>query len=107
MKTIPRLITLVVASIAVYALCAAPAFAADGVYSCGTYSAGDYQGGSCDLSPVDTVVQPITQFVNKTLPATGMQTPVILSIAFLVLIGLVFYFLAKKRRGKDEQEDVS
>ena len=107
MKTIPRLITLVVASIAVYALCAAPAFAADEVYSCGTYSAGDYQGGSCDLSTVDTVVQPITQFVNKTLPATGMQTPVILSIAFLVLIGLVFYFLAKKRRGKDEQEDVS
>lgn len=40
----------------------------------------------------------------KSIYATGMQTPVILSIAFLVLIGLVYYFLAKKRRGKDEQE---
>lgn len=104
MKTITRPITLVAAIIAVYALCAAPALAADGTYSCGTYGAGDYQSGSCDASPVDAVVQPIAQFVNKTLPATGVQTPVIVSIGFLALLGVIFYFLTKKRRGNDEQE---
>ncbi len=108
MKRVGQILGILVASLVLCSWCAVPTAArADNSYSCGTYSAGDYQAGSCDAGVVDQVTQPITNFINNTLPATGTTIPVFIGAAVVTLGGLGVYLVLKRRRKNSEQENVS